>query len=337
MKAIKNNGNGTGGKRKKLVESLPLDTPLGIYFFPIYACNFKCKYCQHSVPVNKRPTNFDEMKMDMKLFKKCIDDMRLFNRKIKTIRFAGLGEPLLHSEISEMIKYINENNVCDATEIITNGSVLTNDLSDKLIAAGLSRLSISIQGLDSEMYKETSDIDIDYTKFIDQIKYFYMNRKDTKVYIKILDCSLRDGEEQLYYDMYGSICDYITIEKVSPLVSYMDYSDIIVEENKSIRGFGLEENDICSFPFYMLQINPDGNVQPCCTGEKIISMGNVREKTLKEIWNGEKFNSFRKLMLNGCSNMNENVLCSKCTAYKYAIFNEDIIDRESAQKLLLQY
>lgn len=68
--------------------------------------------------------------------------------------------------------------------------------------------------------------------------------------------------------------------------------------------------------FYMLQINLDGNVQPCCTGEKITSMGIVKDKSLKDIWNGEKFNSFRKLVLKGCSNMNENILCSRCIGYK---------------------
>lgn len=33
--------------RKKLIDSLPLDTPFGVHVCPSTFCNFKCAYCKH--------------------------------------------------------------------------------------------------------------------------------------------------------------------------------------------------------------------------------------------------------------------------------------------------
>lgn len=42
------------GTRGKLADMVPLSTPYKIDIFPIYACNFKCSYCIHSVPSEER-------------------------------------------------------------------------------------------------------------------------------------------------------------------------------------------------------------------------------------------------------------------------------------------
>ena len=56
-----------------------------------------------------------------------------------------MGEPLLNKNLPRMIEYLNKNEIADCYEIITNASMLTHDLSKKLIDAGLSRLCVSIQ------------------------------------------------------------------------------------------------------------------------------------------------------------------------------------------------
>lgn len=338
MKAINNVGNGAGGVRSKLVDVLPLKSPLGIYFFPIYACNFRCNYCLHSIPLKERNIDFYEKKMDFDVFKKCVDDMQKFENKVKTIRFAGLGEPLLHERIDEMVKYVMDSNVCIATEVITNGMLLSHDMSERLIESGLSRISISLQGVNSDMYSRISKVDIDYEKFVDQIKYFYERKGKTKLYIKILDCCFeKDEDVSEFYSIFEDICDYISIEKVSPLVSEVDYSGIVLESDIAVRGYQVEDNDICSFPFYMMQINPNGDVIPCCSAEKVSVMGNVKTKALLDIWNGEKFNSFRRTMLKGCNLLPDQNTCKACKAYKYSRFKEDIIDCENAVRLQNMY
>lgn len=331
-------GQGSGGKRSILKDILPLGTPLGIYIFPIYSCNFKCKYCLCSLENSKRGLKFHNNVMDFSLFKKCVDDISGMDEQLKMLRFAGIGEPLLHKNIAEMVNYAVNKKISNSVEIITNGSMLDQELSDKLIDAGLSRLFISIQGLNSATYKEISEVEIDFKKFIENIKYFYEHRKNTRLHIKILDCSLKDGEEEQFYEMFGNICDTITIERVAPLVNKVDYSSLIPEgEAATVRGNEFEDIDICPLPFYLMQINPDGTVIPCCSAEGISPIGDCNIDSVKKIWTGKRFNDFRKRMLNGCKFLGENNVCSKCVSYKYSIFDEDKINAYDAQNLKQLY
>ncbi len=47
MGARRIDGQAVNGRRRRLAEVIPLDTPYAIAMFPIYACNFKCSYCIH--------------------------------------------------------------------------------------------------------------------------------------------------------------------------------------------------------------------------------------------------------------------------------------------------
>ncbi|MFH1472025.1 MAG: radical SAM protein [Nanoarchaeota archaeon] len=150
MKAKDLSGQAPGGQRTKLADVLPLNTPFVVQIFPIYACNFKCKYCIFPLDISKRGFISDKVIMDFELFKKCMDDFTKFPDKLKVLRFVGIGEPLLHKNIVDMIKYAVSKKVADKVELLTNGSLLTPELSDALISAGLSRLVVSLQGTSKE-------------------------------------------------------------------------------------------------------------------------------------------------------------------------------------------
>lgn len=50
----------------------------------------------------------------------------------------------------------------------------------------------------------------------------------------------------------------------------------------------------CIYPWGVLRISPYGDVYPCA--QFYIKLGNIRESSLEEIWNGKKFCDFRKLL-----------------------------------------
>ena len=171
MKAKNISGQAPGGKRTKLADVLPLKTPFVIQIFPIYTCNFSCNYCIFSVDKAKRGFISDKIIMDFDLYKKCIDDIAKFPSKVKVLRFVGIGEPLLHKNIGDMIKYANSKNIANIVELLTNGSLLTPETSKSLISAGLSRLVISLQGTTKEHYQKISGVNIDFKTFIENLKY----------------------------------------------------------------------------------------------------------------------------------------------------------------------
>lgn len=322
------NGITPGGRREILGEALPLSTPFLVQMFPVYGCNFRCGYCLHALPKFEHGYISDKAYMDIEFYKKCIDDMRGFKKQIKMLRFAGIGEPLLHKNITEMIKYAKECNVAKSVDIVTNGVLLNQELSLKLIDAGLDKLRISIQGISKEQYKELSNVDLDFSNFKREIEFFYKNRKETKVYIKIIDCALTDKtQERVFFEMFEEMCDFIAIEHLTPTVAGIDYGKIARGKNPDVTqsGNALSNVSICPQPFYMMQINPDGKVVPCCSMSYPTVIGDALKESVVEIWNGTAFNRFRRSLLDGVHNAGD--ICSNCVLYRYGLFQEDILDQ----------
>lgn len=324
MKATKISGNAPGGVRNRLADVLPLKTPYVVQIFPIYACNFTCEYCFHSVPNNERGFVSDRPVMKFDLYKKCIDELATFDDQLKVLRFVGMGEPLLHKEIAEMISYAVTRKVALRVEMLTNGSLLTNKMSDALIAAGLSRLVISLQGISKEKYRHISKVDIDFEELVANISYFHRKKTDTDVYIKIVDYALEgEDSEQKFYDIFGDICDSIAIENAVPIMPGVDYEKVLKTPDGYATQFGLPVSpiNVCPQSFFTMQVNPDGKVVPCYQISYPAIMGDVNLQTMQEIWNGDVYRDFRIAMLEGRSTAN--AVCAECNFIKYRLFPED--------------
>ena len=332
VKAKNLSGKAPGGKRTKLANVLPLKTPFVVQVFPIYACNFKCGYCIFSVDKCDRHFISDKIVMEFDLFKKCIDDMDEFPDKIKVLRIVGIGEPLLHKNIADMIKYAVDKKIANTVELLTNASLLTPEMSNALIASGLSRLVVSLQGTSEQKYKEVCKTNINFTRLVNNLKYFYDNKSDAEVYIKIVDCALDDEDDKKnFYKIFGNICDTIAIENAVPIHSSVEFDKILHEKDVSVTQFGIPVSDVsvCPQPFFTMQINPDGKVVPCYSFEYPSIMGDCNTQSACDIWNDKNFQLFRYNMLNGAENAS--IICKDCSIIKYRLFPEDDLKNEAEQ------
>ena len=303
-----------------------------IQVFPIYGCNFRCKYCIHSVNNEKRRFVSNVKIMNFTLYEKCIHDIQKFPQKIKMLRFAATGEPLLHPKLPEMISFAKQMNIADSIDVVTNGSLLTNELSNKLIESGLDWLRISIQGVSSEKYKDICDVDLHFELLVSNITYFFQHKTGTKVYIKIIDIDLSESEKKRFYDIFKPISDNIAIEYLVPATEHIDYSHITDKKLLcSQNGNQVMNAKVCPQPFFMMQINPDGNAVPCCSMETAFVMGNCLENSLLDIWHSNKLKKFQCQLLKNKKHLN--VVCDGCEAYKYNMFEEDLLD-DKAEELL---
>jgi radical SAM protein with 4Fe4S-binding SPASM domain len=327
MKAINITSTPPGGERIPISQLVPLDTPLLLQIFPIYACNFRCKYCVFSIDKNKRGFISDKVTLTLSLFEQCVDDCHKFPQKIKVLRFVGMGEPLLHKDLAKMVAYADKSGLFERIEILTNGSLLTKELSYDLIDAGLTKLLISIQGTDAEQYREISHYDIDFPKFLENIQHFHDCCFHCKVHIKIIDCALKDEEDrQRFFDIFGDMCDTIGIENAGPIYPGVEYNENIpINAIGNQYGAPTSKLSICPQSFFSMQINPDGRVVPCYSIDYPGIMGNCRINTLPEIWNGETYNLFRYRMLDG---IGCNSTCSKCDIFKHRAYCEDDLTSE---------
>lgn len=311
--------------RIELPGAVPLKAPLAVHIFPSYHCNFRCSYCVHSLEDKEFSKLFTKQLMTMDTFIKAVQGIERFDGKLKLLNFAGHGEPLLNKLLPKMIQYAVQRGITEKTEVVTNAYCLTQSMSEELVAAGLDSIRISIQGLTAGKYKEVSGADIDFDRLLRQIEYFYKNKGQCSVYIKIIDYALKDEEEEKrYYELFSGICDYIAVEHLVPTASGVDYEQFGMEYNQTQQGFPHKKIDVCPMPFYMMIVEPDGNVRNCCATRYPILLGNVNDSSLFDIWQSNMLRNFWLMQLD--EGRNANPVCGICNIPDYGVQPGDILD-----------
>ena len=111
-----------------------------LYIEPTTRCNLNCQMCF-------RHTWFDEPICDLSLedYRHLLETMP---GSVETVFFGGMGEPLFHRDILEMIRLAAETGA--EVELLTNGTLLTEKMIYGLLEAGLTRLWISIDDLETD-------------------------------------------------------------------------------------------------------------------------------------------------------------------------------------------
>lgn len=329
-------GLAPGGKRQLLAEAVPLATPYVVQVFPVYACNLRCNYCLFSVAEGDRGFVSDCKLMDIDLWRKCVDDMAGFPDRIKVLRFVGIGEPMLHKRLAQMVACAGERGIANTLELLTNGLLLDAERTDALIAAGLDRLVISIQGTSAWKYAKVAGASIDFDRFLANLAYTYENRDRMHIYIKVVDTALDDEADRAkFFEIFGDLCDSIAVENTVPLHKAIDFSAVITHSGPAMTQFGLPvgAGEVCPQPFFHMQINPDGHVVPCYSWDYPVILGNAGRDSLVNIWNGEPLRAFRRAMLDGRSHASK--ICSDCSIICYRWFPED--DLAPAAETLKQF
>lgn len=299
-------GNMINRNRMNLGEKVPLDTPLVIQLEASGVCNLECSFCPHG-DANLRGL-FPQEIMTPEMFQLFLKQAKEFPEKIKALRIIGLGEPLLNKDIAEFVKSAKESGSFENVEITTNGVALTKEMSTKLIDAGLDSLRVSLEALDAESFYKVAKRNINLDTMYENLEFFYNNRKECKLYIKITDIGLGDVSEEVFYEKYGRICDYICVEKV--IENWPEFSAgakgdapmFDIEEYK-------EQKSICIQPFKLLCICANGDVVPCCSDwKRVLKVGNIAEESLKSIWMGDKLRNLQKHLLK----MEQGGICKEC-------------------------
>jgi radical SAM protein with 4Fe4S-binding SPASM domain len=266
--------------------------------------------------------------MDLQVFEKYANNLRRSGR-MNRIVFSGLGETLLNPQLSDMIAYIKKIDLADTIEIITNASLLTGELTDKLLDSGLNKIKISLQGINADQYRENCGVNLDFTKFLKQLEYFYkQSRNRCEVYLKIIDVLLNtEKEREIFHQTFLPLGDVVNIEGLMPINGMSLTDDRYTYENTSL-GFEMADKDsVCPMPFYMANIDIDGSVYDCCIiddPERIWKgpcIGNVNEQSFSDIWNqGEHLRQMKALL-----NHKPVGACKECVVYRYRVPPNDVM------------
>lgn len=297
--------------RKPLVELLPLEQPLRVLIDPCDICNFRCKFCFQS------KKDFQGCKMTMDVFDIALKQLMEFENPINVVHMYGLGEPLLNENLPVFISKLKKNRVAREVAITSNGSMLTRDLSKELIASGLDRLSISLNGIKEEHFKRIAGVNVNFEKMYEEIKFFYSIRNNCHLHVKINGDDFNEEEKEEFVDLFKDCTDSLNIDHVVNV-----WPGLEMTKTKDVRmyDYGLSDlknieqgrKTVCPLMFYELLIHSDGSVSPCSVdyGFKNENLGNIMEKSIKDIWEGEQLSEIRRQALLG-ENINYFV-CREC-------------------------
>jgi MoaA/NifB/PqqE/SkfB family radical SAM enzyme len=124
----------------------PVEQLAKIYVEPTSRCNLTCRTCIRNA--------WEEPPGDMseEIFARLLEGLRAFD-PVPAVFFGGFGEPLAHSSIVEMVGRVKALG-SPKVELITNGCLLNEDMSRRLIEAGLDTLWVSLDGMRPENYAD---------------------------------------------------------------------------------------------------------------------------------------------------------------------------------------
>lgn len=294
--------------RRVLMDVIPLEKPLCLSIEPTNLCNFKCTMCFHGN--NEYAEDAKPLKnMDMNCFNKIIDDIKNWGGdRIKLIKLYSLGEPLLHPAICEMVKIIKEANICDKIEITTNASLLTKEISEKLVEYGLDILRISVYGADSDHMKEITKSNFSPEDIKRNVKYLknyreHLSKKTPIILAKMLNTYTDENEK--FIKMYTDVADMVGIDEPFHLPNCeYDIFENLYHENATVAYEGsmgtniYRQEKVCRYPFTHMTIRNDGSCVVCCADWlKELNFGNVNKNTIQEIWMSKSLYDIRCKML----------------------------------------
>ncbi len=256
-------------------------------------CNASCIWCVHNKGLKRKPY------MDFKLFKKIIDECK--DKKIDSICPSMYGEPLIQKDYLKYLRYIKENLPYVKVSLITNSTFLTKEISKKLIDENLiDTINFSIDGFTKKTFEKLKGINYETT--IKNIKFFlkYKNIKKSNIKTGVSFVLCKEN-----------IQEWFSFKKLWK--NKVDYIHLSLDDGRFTNKHLIKFKNIapCKPLFKDISIISNGKVIFCCMdclGKYPI--GDLNKESIKEVWNSNLFNGFRKMHL--LYKKRNHPLCKNC-------------------------
>ncbi|MFC1807243.1 radical SAM/SPASM domain-containing protein [Candidatus Omnitrophota bacterium] len=246
------------------------------------ACNLKCPFCATTFRSNKIKKGF----ISFDTVKKIIDEGTENN--LYGVKFNIRGEPLLHPQIHEFIKYAKKKGLIDVY-FNTNAVLLTEEISIKLIDGGLDRISISFEGYTKDVY-ERHRVGASYEMVLSNIE----NLQSLKKRLGVQHPRVRI-QTVMFPELEPTLEEYkrFWIQRADE-VGFLDYKEMKVKKK------GIAYPWACPQIWQRMAIFWDGAILPCNHDDDgLLTLGNVQQAPIKEAWHSEELNTIREAHKSG--------------------------------------
>ncbi len=289
--------------------------PISLSIEPTTSCNLRCPECPSGLRSFTRPTGM----LSEGLFRSIIDEL---SRTLSYLTFYFQGEPYLHPQFTGMVAYASSRGIYTSTS--TNAHFLDEENARKTIASGLDRLIISIDGTSQETYSAYRiggrlEKVIEGTRTILRLRKELASRTPAVVF-QFLVVAPNEHQVPAVHALAKELgVDRVAI-KTAQIYDYENGSPLIPRDPRYSRYRRNEDgrysikNDLlnhCWKMWHSSVVTWDGRVVPCCFDKDAHHvMGQLGNRSFREIWLSEAYQSFRASLLVSRSEIE---MCRNCT------------------------
>lgn len=298
-------------KRWDLANTFQLETdfPMFLHVELSQICNLRCPMCTHGIPdIRKKYITRDRLGWEM--YERLILEGE--EHGCPSMSPQGIDEPLLTMDLERYIRFAADHGYLDIM-MNTNATLLTEERARTLLDSGLTRLRFSLDAATKETYEKVR-LGAKYEATHKNIETFLeLKRKggyDLPV-IGVNFCKTRmnEHEEEAFIKKWEHVVDMVTIQEFIPPDTEGDYSAFYPSQSKLREEMTFEFK--CVQPWQRVVIRNTGEVCPCCAMfSNDLALGNVREHSVAELWQGPKMRELREIHKAGEYARNE--VCLKC-------------------------
>jgi radical SAM protein with 4Fe4S-binding SPASM domain len=280
-----------------------------------YRCNLRCSFCYAGCNCTRK-TSEDRSEMSTSEVKEILN--RLFNQaKVPSVSFTG-GEATIRKDLPDLVEHASSLGM--RVNLITNGTLVSPGLADKLAASGLASAQISLEGTKAETHETLTRIPGSFGRAVAAVRHLQragvrvhtnttINRENADECVSMpglvknvlgtkrfsmnllipAGSAVQTDELLVRYHEVGALLQRIIEASRNEEVEFMWYSPTpMCLFNPVAHQLG---NKGCSACDGLISVAPDGSVLPCSSYDDPV--GNLLTQNVEEIWNSEKARWYR--------------------------------------------
>ena len=143
---------------------------------PISTCPLSCIFCSTNAGPKSRIRQTEYI-VPLDYLVEEFEKITAFKGKRKIeAHIDTVGDPITYPYIAELVSRISQIEGVEVVSLQTHGSILDEKMLDRLSAAGLTRINLSVDALDPELARKLADTEwYDVKKVIQLIEYITSN------------------------------------------------------------------------------------------------------------------------------------------------------------------
>lgn len=281
-----------------------LDFPLILQIQTQSFCNGRCSMCPYPTLSKK----LDQGTMQWELYEKIADELAA-EPLLSVVTYELHNEPLLDKRLFSWIKYFKSISKDKMCTLITNGQLLDKFSLTDIKESSIDLIMVSLNANSKEIYQLVNE-GLDYDKVMKNINYLlsdsYIKERLALSFV-VTDKNMHDVIEAVQHWHKKGVKTRVmgitnragTLKNYEEIRSKDIYRVIPALSGRWRRLMSHIEENItgCHLPFCQMNILFNGDVIICCHDwARTTVIGNIRDSSLREVWNSPKANEIRRLI-----------------------------------------